>query len=248
MFDIESDQLRAAKGAGKPEQQDELVDAMIATGKPIVALLLNGRPLSVSRLAQRANALLEGWYLGQEGGNAFANILFGKINPGGKLTVSFPRSVGELPVYYNQHPSAYLNRYLEGKRAPLFAFGHGLSFTTFDISAPCLVKSNISSHEDVDVVVDVVNTGGRFGDEVVQLYIRDDVSTVPRPVLELRGFQRVSLAPGERKSLNFRLTPDSLAFWDIDMKWSVEQGTFTISAGSSSVELKSARLTVSEQA
>jgi beta-glucosidase len=228
-------------------RQDQLVDAMIATGKPIVALLLNGRPLAVARLAERANALLEGWYLGQEGGNAFANVLFGKTNPGGKLSVSFPRSVGELPVYYNQHPSAYANQYLEGKRKALFVFGHGLSFTTFDISAPRLAKSDISSREDVEVVVDVVNTGRRCGDEVVQLYIRDDVSSVPRPVLELRGFQRVSLAPGEKKTLNFRLTSDSLAFWDINMKWTVEPGTFTISAGSSSEYLKSVVLTVSEQ-
>src|SRR5882672_826090 len=228
-------------------RQDELVDAMIATGKPIVALLLNGRPLAVSRLAQHANALLEGWYLGQEGGNAFANILFGKTNPGGKLTVSFPRSVGELPGYYNQHPSAYLNQYVEGKRAPLFAFGHGLSFTTFDISAPRLGKSQISAHEDVAVEVDVVNTGTRVGDEVVQLYIQAEFSSVPRPVLELKGFQRVSLSQGQRRTLGFRLTPDSLAFWNIDMKWVVEPGIFTISVGSSSTELKSVRLTVSDQ-
>jgi beta-glucosidase len=228
-------------------RQDSLVDAMIATGKPMIALLLNGRPLSVSRLAQQANALLEGWYLGQEGGNAFANVLFGKVNPGGKLTVSFPRSVGELPVYYNQHPSAYVNQYVEGKRFALFPFGHGLSYTTFDISPPRLGKSQISAHEDAAVEVDVVNTGTRAGDEVVQLYIRAEVSSVPRPVLELKGFQRVSLSPGQRRTLNFWLTPDSLAFWNIDMKWVVEPGIFTISVGSSSTELKSARLTVSGQ-
>jgi len=146
-----------------------------------------------------------------------------------------------LPVYYNQHPSAYLNQYVEGKRAPLFAFGHGLSFTTFDISAPRLGKSQISAHEDVAVEVDVVNTGTRVGDEVVQLYIQAEFSSVPRPVLELKGFQRVSLSQGQRRTLGFRLTPDSLAFWNIDMKWVVEPGIFTISVGSSSTELKSVR-------
>ena len=225
-------------------RQDALVDAMISTGKPIVALLLNGRPLAVSHLAQHARALLEGWYLGQEGGNAFANVIFGRTSPGGKLTVSFPRSVGELPAYYNQHPSAYVNRYLEGKPGPLFPFGHGLSYTTFEISAPRLSKACISSDEAVDVDVTIVNSGERYGNEVVQLYIRDDVSSVPRPVLELKGFQRVSLARGERTNVNFRLTPDSLAFWNIDMKWAVEPGTFTILAGSSSVDLKSVQLIV----
>ena len=225
-------------------QQDALVEAMIATGKPIIALLINGRPLTVSRLAEKANALLEGWYLGQEGGNAFADVLFGKINPGGKLTVSFPRSVGELPAYYNRHPSADLNIYIEGKRAALFPFGHGLSYTTFDMSAPTLSAQAIGTAEGVSVTVDVTNIGKRAGDEVVQLYIRDDVSSVPRPVLELKRFKRVSLQPGAKQVVRFDLTPDDLAFWDIDMKWIVEPGTFTISVGNSSASLKSTTLKV----
>jgi beta-glucosidase len=225
-------------------QQDALVDAVLATGKPVVALLLNGRPLAVTRLAEKANALVEGWYLGQEGGNAFADVLFGAVNPGGKLPVSFPRAVGELPVYYNRHPSADVNQYVEGKRAPLFPFGFGLSYTTFDLSAPRLAKARIAASDTATVEVDVTNTGRRTGDEVVQLYVRDDVSSVPRPVLELKGFQRVTLQPGERRTVRFALPPDALAFWNIDMRRVVEPGTFTISTGASSAALKSTTLTV----
>jgi len=224
--------------------QDALVEAMIATGKPIIALLINGRPLAVTRLADKANALLEGWYLGQEGGNAFADVLFGKVNPGGKLTVTFPRSVGELPVYYNLHPSAKIRRYVEGKPTPLFPFGYGLSYTTFDISAPRLAKPTIDVGETASVEVDVTNTGKRAGDEVVQLYIRDDVSSVPRPILELKGFRRMTLKPGEKQTVRFELPPDALAFWNIDMQFVVEPGTFTISAGASSANLKTTKLTV----
>ncbi len=224
--------------------QDKLVDAMIATGKPIVALLLNGRPLATPRLAEKANALLEGWYLGQEGGNAFADVLFGKVSPGGKLPVSIPRSAGELPIYYNAHPSATVNAYIEGPRQPLFPFGHGLSYTSFELSEPRLARPQIGPGETAIVDVDVVNTGSRPADEVVQLYVRDDFSSVPRPVLELKGFRRVSLKPGERRTVRFELAPDALAFWNIDMQWVVEPGTFTISAGNSSVALKSTKLTV----
>ena len=224
--------------------QDALVEAMLATGKPVVALLINGRPLAVTRLAEKANALVEGWYLGQEGGNAFADMLFGKVNPGGKLTVTFPISAGDLPVYYNQHPSAKTRRYIEGRTSTLFPFGHGLSYTSFDISEPRLARPTIGAGETAVVEVDVTNTGARAGDEVVQLYIRDDVSSAPRPVLELKGFRRVTLKPGERRTLRFELEPDALAFWNIDMKWAVEPGTFTVSAGASSASLKSAKLTV----
>lgn len=227
--------------------QDALVEAMIATGKPIIALLINGRPLTVTRLAEKANALVEGWYLGQEGGNAFADMLFGKVNPGGKLPVTFPRSVGDLPMFYNQHPSAKTGkRYVEGRPTPLFPFGHGLSYTTFEISAPRLAKSTIAVGETAIVEVDVTNTGSRTGDEVVQLYVRDDVSSVPRPLLELRGFERVTLKPGEKRSVQFRLDPDSLAFWNIDVAYAVEPGTFTIHAGFSSDKTKSVKLTVAQ--
>lgn len=225
-------------------RQDALVEAILATGKPVVALLLNGRALAVERLTEGANALLEGWYLGQESGNAFADVLFGKASPGGKLTVSIPRAVGELPVYYNRHPSADVNHYIERPRAALFPFGHGLSYTTFAIAAPRLLRAQIARGETAIVEVNVTNTGHRVGDEVVQVYIRDEIASVPRPVLELRAFQRVTLQPGEARTLRFELGADDLAFWDIDMNWTVEPGEFTIFAGNSSQALKSEKLVV----
>ena len=224
--------------------QDRLVDAVLGTGKPVIALLLHGRPLAVTKLAEHASALLQGWYLGQSGGEAFANVLFGKVNPGGKLTVSVPRSVGDLPMYYNRHPSADINQYVESKRRALFPFGHGLSYTTFELSDPRLSTSEIYPGEMFVVETDVTNTGHIAGDEVVQLYIRDEVSSVPRPVLELKKFRRISLRPGEKRTLRFELYSDDLAFWDLDMKWSVEPGKFTILTGNSSTNLKSAMLTV----
>lgn len=224
--------------------QDALVEAVLACGKPVVAVLLNGRPLAVGRLAEAANALIECWYLGDQGGHALADVLFGKVNPGGKLAVGIPRSVGELPVFYNRHPSAEKNGYIEGKRQALYPFGHGLSYTTFDISPPRLLKDRIGVAERFTVEVDVANTGRRDGDEVVQLYIRDVVSSVPRPLLELKAFKRVPLRAGEKTVVRFELDAEALAFWDRDMKWVVEPGTFVISVGNSSAALKPVKLQV----
>lgn len=224
--------------------QDELIEALVATGKPLVAVLINGRPLAVNRLAETANALVEAWYPGEQGGHAIAEVLFGRVNPGGKLPISFPRSAGSLPAWYDREPSAEVNRYIERDGAVLFPFGHGLSYTSFAISAPRLGRPTIAAGEAVAVAVEVANTGQRSGDEVVQLYIRDDVGSVPRPVLELRHFQRVTLQPGERRTLHFTLTADDLAMWTSAMEWKVEPGTFTVSAGSSSARLASAKLTV----
>jgi beta-glucosidase len=224
--------------------QDALVDALLETGKPIVALLINGRPLAVTKLAEKANALVEGWYLGEQGGHAVADMLFGRTNPGGKLSVSFPGSAGDLPVWYDRHPSADLYPYVEGKALPLFPFGHGLSYTSFELSAPRLSADRIAPDGKVQVEVDVANTGSRDGDEVVQIYIRDEQSSVPRPVKELKGFRRVTLKKGEQTTMRFELGPDELGFWDMDMKWSVEPGTFRISAGNSSAALKHTTLTI----
>ena len=246
---------REARGPEKPGDRDDLglygdqnklVEALLVTGKPIIALLISGRPLAVPRLAAKANALVAGWYLGQEGGSAFADMLFGRINPGGKLPVSIPRSAGDLPVFYNRHTSADANIYVGGAGRTLFDFGHGLSYTSFDIAAPRLRAARIRVGDPVDIEVDVTNTGQRVGDEVVQIYIADDVSSAPRPILELREFKRVTLSPGERQTLTFRLDAAALAFWDIDMQWRVEPGSFTISCGNSSSRLKSAKLTVEE--
>jgi beta-glucosidase len=169
--------------------------------------------------------------------------LFGKVNPGGKLPVSIARSAGQLPIYYNRKPTSRRG-YLFDTTKPLYPFGYGLSYTTFDVSAPRLARGSIRNGENASVSVDVTNTGRRWGDEVVQLYVRDDEASVTRPVIELKRFRRVSLAPGEKETVTFELTPSDLALWNIDMKRVVEPGTFTISSGPNSVDLKDAKLTV----
>jgi beta-glucosidase len=224
-------------------QQNDLAAAIFALKKPTVVFLLNGRPLSVNLLNEKADALIEGWYMGQETGWAAADILFGRANPGGKLPVSIARNVGQLPIYYNYKPTARRG-YLDGSTKPLFPFGYGLSYTTFDISAPKLSKTSIGPADSVTVSIDVANTGAVAGDEVVQLYIRDDYSSVTRPVLELKHFKRLTLKAGERQTVSFEVTPADLQFYNTEMKRVVEPGTFTISAGSNSVDLKSTVLTV----
>ena len=224
-------------------QQNDLAKAIFALHKPTVVILLNGRPLAVSYLAKNAPALLEGWYLGQETGHGVADVLFGKIDPGGKLPVSIPRSVGQLPVFYNHKPTSRRG-YLFDTVAPLYPFGYGLSYTRFDISAPRVLTPTISANQPARIAVDVANIGARAGEEVVQLYIHDDEASVTRPVLELKRFQRIMLQPGERRTLSFELTPDDLALWNPDMKKVVEPGSFTIFSGPNSVDLKSAKLNV----
>ncbi|MBU6298664.1 MAG: glycoside hydrolase family 3 C-terminal domain-containing protein [Alphaproteobacteria bacterium] len=224
-------------------QQEELADAMFALGKPVIVVLINGRPLAVDEISQKANALIEGWYLGQETGTAMADVLFGNTNPGGKLPITIPRSVGQLPMFYDYKPSARRG-YLWGTTEPLYPFGWGLSYTTFDISAPVLSSKTIKIDGSVDVSVNVTNTGTRAGDEVVQLYIHDLVSSTTTPVKELKGFKRVTLNPGETRTVTFTLTPRQLSFWNMQMKRVVEPGDFDIMAGPNSVDLKKAVLTV----
>jgi beta-glucosidase len=224
-------------------QQNDLAREVFALGKPTVVLLLNGRPLSVNYLAEKAPALLEGWYLGQETGNAVADVLFGAANPGGKLPVSIARSAGQLPIFYNHKPTARRG-YLFESTKPLYPFGFGLSYTRFTVSPPRLTRPTVRMGEPVEVTVDVTNAGPRAGDEVVQLYVRDDEASVTRPVLELKRFQRVTLNPGETRTVTFQLSPDDLAFWNLQMKRVVEPGTFTLSTGPSSVSLQGVKLTV----
>jgi beta-glucosidase len=214
-------------------RQDELVDAIAATGKPIIAFLFNGRPLSIGNLKGKAAAIFECWYLGQETGTAVAEVLFGDINPGGKLPVTIPRSAGHLPAYYNYKPAARRG-YLFDDIRPLFPFGFGLSYTTFTISEPRLEKKFIRRKESTVVRVDVTNTGTVRGDEVVQMYIRDKVSSVTRPVKELKGFGRITLEPGQTETVVFYITPEHLAFYDINMQYTVEPGEFEIMVGNSS--------------
>jgi beta-glucosidase len=225
--------------------QDEFVDAIAATGKPIVALVFNGRPLSICNLVSKASAVFECWYLGQETGPAVAEVLFGDVNPSGKLPITIPRSVGHLPSFYNHKPSARRG-YLFDNAAPLFPFGFGLSYTEFSISPPRLENPIIGPKETTKVFVDVANVGRRAGDVVVQLYIRDLVSSVTRPIKELKGFQRVSLEPGTRRTIHFDIGPESLAFWNIDKAYAVETGEFAVMTGADSVNLQTAVLKVTE--
>jgi beta-glucosidase len=226
-------------------RQDELVDAMLATGKPVIAFLFNGRPLSITNVAKQVPVIFECWYLGQECGRAVADVLFGDVNPGGKLPISIPRSVGHLPVFYNHKPSARRG-YLWDDVTPLFPFGFGLSYTTFKLENVRLAKKKIARHGSTRVLVDVTNTGKRAGSEVVQMYIRDCVSSVTRPVKELKAFQKVWIEPGAMQTVALDITPASLAFYDVNMKYLVEPGDFEILVGNSSrdADLQKVILTV----
>jgi beta-glucosidase len=214
-------------------KQEELVKAMVALGKPVVAFVFNGRPISINSVKETVPAIFECFYLGQETGRAVADVLFGDVNPGGKLPITIPRSVGHLPAYYNYKPSARRG-YLWDDVSPLFAFGYGLSYTTFEISNARLADAAIARDGKTQVQVDVKNTGEREGAEVVQMYIRDLFSSVTRPVKELKGFKKVSLKPGESVTVTIDITPDLLSFWDINMEYVVEPGDFEIMVGSSS--------------
>ncbi len=224
-------------------RQEELVKAMVALGKPVIAFLFNGRPLSINSLAQTVPVIYECWYLGQETGRAVADVLFGDCNPGGKLPISVPRSVGHLPVFYNYKPSARRG-YLFDDVSPLYAFGFGLSYTTFKLENARLTKKRISRKGATQVLVDVANTGSREGSEVVQLYIRDLVSSVTRPVKELKGFKKVTLKPGESTTVALDIVPGSLAFYDVNMKHVVEPGDFEIMVGTSSRDSDLTKLTL----
>lgn len=224
-------------------RQDELVRALLALGKPLVVLLFNGRPLSIRDVAASVPAILECWYLGQETGTAIAEVLFGDVNPSGKLPITIPRSVGHLPAYYNHKPSARRG-YLFDDVSPLFAFGFGLSYTTFSFGPPRLAKARIRHDGSTRLSVDVTNTGARTGAEVTQLYIRDLVSSVTRPVKELKGFQRVLLQPGETRTVVFEITPELLAFWDVNKRFTVEPGDFELMTGNSSRDSDLQRVTL----
>ncbi|GAA0268522.1 glycoside hydrolase family 3 N-terminal domain-containing protein [Alteraurantiacibacter aestuarii] len=224
-------------------QQNDLFLALKALGKPIVAVLVNGRPPSYPAVAEGADAILETWYAGEQQGHAIADALFGRINPGGKLPVTVARDVGQLPVFYNYKPSARRG-YLFSEVSPLYPFGYGLSYTSFAFDAPILSASSITAGQGVTVRVPVTNTGSMAGDEVVQVYLRDDISTVTQPVKELVGFSRVTLDPGETRMVDIAIRPQSFALWNRDMEQVVEPGTFTIMTGPNSRDVTETVLTV----
>jgi beta-glucosidase len=213
--------------------QNELVNAILATGKPVVVVLFNGRPNSIAYIHSHVPAILECWYLGQESGRAVADVLFGDVNPSGKLPISFPRSGGHLPCFYNYKPSARRG-YLGDEVSPLYPFGYGLSYTTFAFSNLRLEKPAIRLSESTRILVDVKNTGTSAGEEVVQMYVHDCVSSVTRPVKELRGFAKISLQPGESRTVALSILPEHLAFTTVSMEYAVEPGDFEILVGNSS--------------
>ncbi|KAB8142721.1 beta-glucosidase [Chloroflexia bacterium SDU3-3] len=227
---------------GLPGVQEELVRAIVATGTPTVVLLMNGRPLSIPWIAENVPAILEVWLPGEEGGNAVADVLFGDVNPGGRLPISFPRGVGQVPVYYNHKPSGgrshWKGDYVEMSTKPLYPFGFGLSYTTFAYSEARLDRQQAAVGDSVAVSVDITNTGARAGDEVAQLYIRQRHASVTRPVLELKGFARVALEPGQTKTLTFHLDVRQLGFYDSKMEFAVEPGEIAVLVGSSSQDIR----------
>ncbi len=238
-----------------PGRQLELVKEIQATGKPVVVVLMNGRPLTINWIAENSQAILETWFAGVQAGNAIADVLFGDVNPGGKLPLTFPRSVGQIPLYYNHKNTGrppdvnnkYTSKYLDVPVTPLFPFGYGLSYTQFRLTNLQLSAPRIRANEKLMASVEVENTGRRAGDEVLQLYIRDVASSVTRPVKELKGFERITLQPGERRRVQFTLAPEQLGFYNREMRFMVEPGAFKVIIGTNSVEGLEARFEVAEK-
>jgi beta-glucosidase len=241
----QSGEAKSRSDIGLPGEQKELLKALVATGKPVVLVLMNGRPLTLEWEDTHCGAILEAWLPGIEAGNAIADILFGDRNPSGKLTVTFPRNVGQIPIYYAhkntgrpfnaENPSLrFVSRYLDVPNDPLYAFGHGLSYTSFSCSDVNLSKALLSDNETLQASVRVTNTGTRPGEETLQLYISQPAASVARNVMDLRGFQKVLLQPGETKEVTFAVTTEDLKFWNADLKHDWEPGEFLIRIGGSS--------------
>ena len=231
-----------------PGVQEELIKAIQATGKPIVVLINAGRPLIFNYTADTVPAILYTWWLGTEAGNAIADVLFGDYNPSGKLPMSFPREEGQIPIYYNHfntgRPAAnetatnYVSAYTDLKNSPKFPFGFGLSYTTFNYSDLKLSKNKIKSTETIEVSMTITNSGKVAGEEVVQLYLRDKVGLVVRPIIELKDFQKIKLNAGETKTVKFTIDKQKLSFYNTDLKWITEPGDFDLMIGSSSSDIR----------
>jgi beta-glucosidase len=239
---------------GIPESQRKLLDALFKTGKPVVVVLFNGRPITLPWENEHATAILDVWFGGTEAGNAIADVLFGSYNPSGKLTTSFPRNVGQIPIYYNHKNTGrpfrdeafakFKSNYLDVSNDPLFPFGFGLSYTTFTYGDLKLSKTEIASSETIEVRITVTNSGNFDGDETVQLYIQDLVGTVTRPVKELKGFQKIHLSKGESKEVIFKIGVNDLKFYNKDLKWVAEPGEFKVYVGTNSRDVKEAKFTL----
>jgi beta-glucosidase len=237
-----------------PESQQKLLAALKATGKPLVLVLMNGRALALTHEYQQADAMLESWFSGTEGGNAIADVLFGDYNPSGKLPVSFPRSVGQIPIYYNHlptgrpynplKPNKYTSHYYDAVNGPLFPFGYGLSYTTFSVSPVKLSSATMPRNGTLEASVTVTNSGKRDGATVVQLYLNDEVASVSRPVKELKGFKRIMLRAGESQTVRFPIDAEALKFWNQRMQQVVEPGKFKVMIGLDSVRTQDAEFTL----
>ncbi|WP_281635531.1 glycoside hydrolase family 3 N-terminal domain-containing protein [Flavobacterium marginilacus] len=217
--------------------QQELIEAIQKTGTPVVCVLLNGRPLSVNWINDNIPAIVEGWFSGEAGGKAVADVLFGNYNPGGRLPITFPKSVGQLPIYYNQKRSA-IHRYVSESENPLYTFGYGLSYTKFEYSNLAISSAEIKTNGELKVSIDVKNVGNFDGDEVVQLYINDVYSSVTTPEKTLKGFKRLFIKKGETKRVDFTITPNELSLWNREMKEVVEPGNFVVMVGGNSTDLQ----------
>ncbi|MGF6198437.1 beta-glucosidase BglX [Pseudomonas sp. B1(2018)] len=224
-----------------PENQRELIRALKATGKPLVLVLMNGRPLTILEEKEQADAILETWFTGTEGGNAIADVLFGDYNPSGKLPISIPRSVGQIPTYYNHltigrpftpgKPGNYTSQYFDDTTGPLYPFGYGLSYTEFSLSDMALSSTTLNKTGKLDASVTVKNTGKRDGETVVQLYIQDVAGSMIRPIKELKNFQKVMIKAGEQKVVHFTITEDDLKFYNTQLKYAAEPGKFNVQIG-----------------
>ncbi len=240
--DCTSGESRDRADLNLPGIQEELVKAVYKTGTPVVVILINGRPLSINWITENILSVIEAWLPGEEGAQAVADVLFGDYNPGGKLPISFPRSVGQIPVYYNHKPSGgrshWRGDYVELSSKPIFPFGYGLSYTSFKYNNMVIIPESISREGQVEISVDIRNTGSFKGDEVVQLYINDTQSEMTRPVKELKGFKRVTLETGQKKTVTFILSIEQLGFYRKDMKYVVEPGNIKVMIGSSSEDIR----------
>jgi beta-glucosidase len=233
-----------------PESQQNLLKALVATGKPVVVVLMNGRPMTLTWENEHATAIVDAWFGGTEAGNGIADVLFGNYNPSGKITMTFPRNVGQIPIYYNYKNTGrpyvegggtkFKSDYLDVANTPLYPFGYGLSYTSFSYSDVSIDKGNVSANQTLKASVTVRNAGAVAGEETVQLYIGDPVASVTQPVKKLKGFQKLTLQPGESKQVTFDITTDDLKFYNSDLQYVFEPGEFIIYIGPNSRDVKSA--------
>jgi beta-glucosidase len=247
-----SGEAAARSDLSLPGVQEQLIKDLVATGKPVIVILMNGRPLTIPWIAEHASTILEAWWLGTEAGPAIGDVLFGDYNPSAKLTMTFPRTVGQIPIYYNQKSTGrpynpdnkWNTKYLDIPNSPQYPFGYGLSYTTFTYDSIQIKEKEFSMKDSIIVAVKVTNSGSREGEEIVQLYVRDLVGSVTRPVKELKGFEKIKLAAGESKNVTFKLTAGDLAFHTAEMKFEAEPGNFWIMVGPDSERLQKHEITL----